>query len=481
MTIGLDPLLQDALEGLSEGVALFDADARLRIANRSFCDMNAPLRELLVPGGSWDVILREADKRGVYPSDVCKSLLIIESDLLTDPKDVHHVKLAATENRIFVLRMNASSDGGFILTQTETEDPDRRANAEGEVEVLLSKVLEACPACLTMSRVGDGQIIYRSPAATALLGTAKSHFSHFAKRADRADFITALLPDARVDDMRVTGMRADGSEFPAGLSARLIEYRGEEVIVSNMEDLTSILAVQAELAQQRNQVFQAEKMIALGELLAGVAHELNNPLSIIVGNSEMLKEDLENTEHARRIDKLSAAAGRCVSIVRSFLSMARQEPLDPKPTSASRILLSAREAVAKLMEDAGVELVVDLPNSLPDLMVDEVQIEQVAVNLLTNGTHAIHDSGIGGKISVTGHTDPASGMVCLSVADNGPGIDQKIANRIFDPLFTTKDIGKGTGVGLAYCQRVVVAHGGSIRLIRSKPPGAHFQLLLPAT
>lgn len=472
-------MLCEVLTGLGEGVALFDADARLQLANRAYCEMNAPLCEFLTPGASWEIILREAGYRGVYPADVCKSLAVIESDLLADPTVVHHVKLPAGSNGTFVIRMNASSNGGFILTQTETDDADNRADAEREMEVLLSKVLEACPASLTMSRVGDGQIIYRSPAATALLGTAKSHFSHFAMRADRADFITALLPDAQVDDMRVTGVRADGSEFPAGLSARLIDYRGEDVIVSNMEDLTGILAVQAELAQQRNQVFQAEKMSALGELLAGVAHELNNPLSIIVGNSEMLKEDLEHTEHARRIDKLSAAAQRCVKIVRSFLSMARQEPLDPKPTPAHHVFSYASEAVAKLMAEADVGLVVDLPQSLPELMVDEVQIGQVVINLLTNGIHAIQGSGVGDRITVTGSLDIASNMVCLSVADNGPGIDDDIASRIFDPLFTTKDVGKGTGVGLAYCHRVIAAHGGSIRLIQSATQGAVFRVLLP--
>lgn len=476
----LDPLLHDALAGLSEGVALFDADARLHLANPAFCEMNAALNDFLTPGTPWDIILREAEKRAVYSADVCKSLSIIESDLLTGPADVHHVKLPAGANGAFVIRINASSDGGFILTQTDLDETDDRADAEREVEVLLSKVLEACPACLTMSRVGDGQIIYRSPAATALLGTTKSHFSHFATRADRADFITALLPDGRVDDMRVTGIRADGSEFPAGLSARLIDYRGEDVIVSNMEDLTGILAVQTELAQQRNQVFQAEKLSALGELLAGVAHELNNPLSIIVGNSEMLKEDLEHTRHARRIEKLSAAAGRCVNIVRSFLSMARQEPLNPRPTTAQRVFSDASDAVAKLMADAQVRLVVDLPGDLPELMVDDVQIGQVAINLLTNGVHAIQDSGIGDTITVSGHVDAASGLVCLSVSDNGPGIADDIASRIFDPLFTTKDVGKGTGVGLAYCHRVVVAHGGSIRLVQNKAPGAVFHVFLPS-
>lgn len=479
MAAPLDPLLQDTLAGLSEGVLLFDADAHLKLANRAYCEMNVMLRDFLNPGTSWELIIMEARKRGVYPEDVCKSLLIFESDLLSGPDDVHHVKLPTNGNNAFLLRMNASSDGGFILTQTEVQDSAGKADAAREVEVLLSKVLEACPACLTMSRVGDGQIIYRSPAATDLLGTARSHFSHFARRADRADFITALLPDAQVDDMRVTGIRSDGTEFPAGLSARLIDYRGEDVIVSSMEDLTGILAVQSELAQQRVQVFQAEKMSALGELLAGVAHELNNPLSIILGNSEMLKEDLVDTVHATRIDKLSTAASRCVNIVRSFLSMARQEPLNVKPTSAHQMLSYAREPVAKLIADADITLVSDLPADLPPLMVDEVQAGQVVINLLTNSVHAIQDSGIGGKITVTASTESVAGMVCLSFADDGPGVPSKIASRIFDPLFTTKDVGKGTGVGLAFCQRVIVAHGGSIRLDRTNESGALFHVFLP--
>lgn len=479
MATSLDPLLFDALAGLTEGVLLFDADAKLKLANRAFCEMNPALQDFLSSGTSWEIIIMEARKREVYPEEVCKSLLIFESDLLSDPKDVHHVKLPASGHSAYQLRMNASTDGGFILTQTEIPDSSSKADAEREVEVLLGKVLEASPACLTMSRVGDGQIIYRSPAATALLGTARSHFSHFAQRADRADFITALLPDARVDDMRVTGVRADGTEFPAGLSARLIDYRGEDVIVSSMEDLTSILAVQTELAQQRIQVFQAEKMSALGELLAGVAHELNNPLSIILGNSEMLKEDLEDTPHATRIDKLSAAASRCVNIVRSFLSMARQEPLSLKPTLPHQIISYAQEPVAKLIADADINLVVDLPDDLPPLMVDEVQIGQVVINLLTNSVHAIQESGVGDKISVTGSSETSPGMICLSFADDGPGVPSNIANRIFDPLFTTKEVGKGTGVGLAFCQRVIVAHGGSIRLDRTKKSGAIFHVFLP--
>lgn len=475
----LDPLLLDTLGRLADGVVLFDEDANLLFANKSFTEMNPDIVEFLVAGTPWDIVLREAENRRALPAAICKSLAVFEADLLSSPADVHHVKFKGSLERNYLLRMNASSDGGFILIQSPIADENTRTDAEREVEVLLSKVLEACPACLTMSRIGDGQIIYRSPAATALLGLAKSSYYYFANREERADFVTELLPDARVDDMRVTGRRADGSEFPAGVSARLIEYRGEDVVVSSIEDLTSILAVQAELAQQRTQVFQAEKMSALGELLAGVAHELNNPLSIIVGNTEILKEDLAGSDHEVRVGKLGVAAERCVKIVRSFLAMARQEPLDPKPTSVTDVFAVALDAVGPLAAKSDIQISIDLPDDLPTLMVDDVQIAQVAINLLTNSVHAIEGAGVGDKINVIGYANRASGMVCLTVSDNGPGIDEAIRTRIFDPLFTTKDVGKGTGVGLSLCHRVVEAHGGTIRYEASKTPGAVFSILLP--
>lgn len=475
----LEPLFLETLARLSDGVVIFDADALLRTANSAFKKMNPRLGSFLSEGTTWDIFLREAQNCGCYPPEICKRLSIIEADLIGTMDDGYRVITPAGPGLSCVIHLNSSSDGGFILTQTERANDDVSQEAESEVEVLLGKVLEACPACLTMSRIGDGQVIYRSPAATALLGPAKSSFSHFAKRAERADFITALLPDARVDDMRVTGIRADGTEFPAGISARLIEYRGEDVIVSNMEDLTSILAVQAELAKKRTEVFQAEKMSALGELLAGVAHELNNPLSIIVGNTEMLIEDLEGTQHVNRVDKMATAAERCVKIVRSFLAMARQEPLHPKPTSAHDIVQTALDAVGTLTGNGNLEISVELPEDLPDLMVDELQISQVVINLLTNAIHAILDSETGGKIKLTGFSELATGTVTLSIADNGPGIDEKIVTRIFDPLFTTKDVGKGTGVGLAFCHRVVSAHGGAIALLQSDTPGAVFNVTLP--
>ena len=472
-------LLQDTIAALSEGIAIFDAEANLTLVNDSFCGMNRDIAEFLRPGLRWDIYLREAENRGVLTLDARRGLETIEADLLDGIDTDHSVQVNLNSSKAHLFRIKPTSDGGFILSQTEVVDYSAQADAAREAEVLLSKVLEACPTSLTMSRVGDGKIIYRSPAARALLGSNKSCFSHFSKREERADFVTALLPDARVDDMRVTGVRADGTEFPAAISARLIDYRGEDMVVSSMDDLTDELAVQSELAQQRRQIFQAEKMSALGELLAGVAHELNNPLSIIVGNAEILKEDLEGTSQAGRIGKLGNAAERCVKIVRSFLSMARQEPLNPQPVSLRGIVETANDAMASVASVPRVRITTDLPGNLPRVMVDEVQLAQVLINLLTNSVHAIQDAGVGNAIVIKGQREAKSGMVCLTISDNGPGVDDDIAGRIFDPLFTTKEVGKGTGVGLAFCHKVIASHNGIIRLEPKTDGGATFSIRLP--
>ncbi|MEL7258099.1 MAG: ATP-binding protein [Pseudomonadota bacterium] len=468
---------REVIEKLDHGVAIFDEDGNLTLANGSLRKMYPNLADMLKPGLPWSIFLREALSRGAMPVPVAKRLDEIESSLDLNSPARDPVLMPSAGGQSYALNLAATSDGGFSLTQSNTQDQSKEIDAAREAESLLRKVLEACPTSLTMSRVTDGQVIYRSPAATELLGTSKSSFSHFAQPEERADFITALLPDAHVDNMRVTGIRANGEHFPADLSARLIDYRGEDVIVSNTEDLTKELAVQAELDRQRDQLFQAEKLSALGELLAGIAHELNNPLSIIAGNAEILYEELENSPQERRVEKLSQAAQRCIRIVRSFLSLAREEPLDLKPLRISDLVSNAVEAATQEAEKAGVILKVDHSQPCSEVMADEVQLTQVLINLLTNGVHAIRDAGVGNQVSIGWRC--TGNALRLRVVDNGPGIPDDLKSRIFDPLFTTKQAGKGTGVGLAYCHRIITAHKGQIHLETSKTQGATFVFELP--
>lgn len=463
----------------NQGIAIFDSASTLVAANSAFALIFSTMREFSRPGTPWGIFLMEAQRHNLFGAEICNRLRLIEADLLDNGEAAPSVEARFQSGQAYELRLQRTSNGGFALAMNETVAEEALAESAAQVEQLMSKVLEACPASLIMARVGDGQILYRSPAATQLLGTTRNSRDHFARRAQRADFVTALLPDARVDDMRIVGRRPDGSEFPASISARLIDYRGEDVVVSNINDLSDEIAMQAELERQKDLNFQSEKMSALGELLAGVAHELNNPLSIVVGNALILKEEALEPSATKRVEKLSDAAERCVRIVRTFLSMVRQQPLELMEVSAREVVETTLDAFNAGERVAGIALDVSVDERVTELNVDEVQLVQVLLNLLQNAEQAMADAGLGDRIEFAIEAHSPSGGALISVSDNGPGVPAEIRSRIFDPLFTTKSSGRGTGVGLAFCHRVLSAHGGSIRLNPDVNSGARFELRIP--
>ncbi|MEM8957699.1 MAG: ATP-binding protein [Pseudomonadota bacterium] len=466
---------EEILSFTNEALAFFGPDAEILAANGAFREIFARVDAFLAPGTSWALFLAEAVRQDVLSSDSARKLSILEEGLTDPSAPVRELDL---ETSVGILRfsLKATSDDGFALRVTR--DAVGISEEERELEHLMTKVLEACPTCLTMARIGDGQILYRSPEATALLGKGFNSREHFALRDERADFITELLPNSRVDDMRITARRVDGTPFPASISARLIDYRGEDVIVSSIVDLTDELEMRAELDRQRQQVFRSEKMSALGEVLAGVAHELNNPLSIVVGNAQLLSEDSVEGPARKRVDRLAEAAERCVSIVRAFLSMARDRQLHIERVGPVELLETARDAF-EATEKTELEVRIDGAADLPEMLIDEVQIVQVLTNLMINAEQAM-EGRPDARIDLVAGASSRVGYVQLLVSDNGPGIPPDVAPRIFDPLFTTKDAGKGTGIGLALCHRILVAHGGTIELDQDRSDGATFIIELPA-
>lgn len=473
--------LADAVEALGEGFALFDDGARLLLCNERLRTIYPALASLLTPGVDWELLIREAVSRRMIDEAAARQLRKTEERLDADG-GIEQLEFDGPAGTIFIATFSATRAGGFVLTLRDVTARRRLEAGEREADMLLRKVLEACPAYVLMSRVADGQVIYRSPAATDLLGPIRKHAELFADRTVHADFITALLPSGRVDAMSAICLRPDGASFPATISARMIDYRGEEVVVSTLNDLSRELAMQAELAEQREQIFQNEKMSALGELLAGVAHELNNPLSVVVGHALMLREDTADPVILRRLDKIGAAAERCSRIVKTFLAMARQLPLDLRPIDLHDTIDTAIEALRFGASGLASTVDVALAPGLPFVLGDGDQLAQVFTNLISNADQAIESSGVGGQITITAQLDARARMIEVKVSDDGPGIAKDIRSRIFDPLFTTKEVGKGTGIGLSFCHRVVTSHRGQIRLDPASRPGATiFVIRLPAT
>jgi len=222
---------------------------------------------------------------------------------------------------------------------------------------------------------------------------------------------------------------------------------------------------------------QTEKLASLGQLLAGVAHELNNPLSVVIGHAALLKRDMAGPS-ADRIEKIAAAADRCAAIVANFLAVARRRELERADTDVNQVL---RDATAVLADAFGVDdvaVTLRLAPTLPSIRADAHQLHQVVVNLLANA----HQAMLGCPrrvITVSSTYDAAAAGVLFAVSDTEPGIPPSLRHRVLEPFFTTKAVGMGSGLGLSVCRGIVEAHGGSITLSDASAGGACVEVALP--
>ncbi|HUL06640.1 MAG TPA: PAS domain-containing protein [Candidatus Acidoferrum sp.] len=248
-------------------------------------------------------------------------------------------------------------------------------------------------------------------------------------------------------------------------------------LVGSLGDITDRKVAQEEVVRQREALYQSEKMAMFGSLLAGVAHELNNPLSVAIGQLVLLQQTAGDPAVVARAERILTATERCARIVRTFLAMARQRHADPKPVSMNRIVEMAAELLAHQLRSANIRVELDLAGDLPAVDADADQIHQVLTNLIVNARQALSGAGRPGRIRIATRFDHR--QVELSVRDNGPGVPEDIRKRVFEPFFTTKPVGEGTGIGLSFCASIVHAHGGRIAVSDNPGGGAVFTVVLP--
>jgi two-component system NtrC family sensor kinase len=237
--------------------------------------------------------------------------------------------------------------------------------------------------------------------------------------------------------------------------------------------------LEAQIQERTHQLLEAEKLATMGNLLAGVAHELNSPLSVILGQVGLFATTGVDSVARARIKDIGEAGERCVRIVRSFLTMARRHPPERGHVSLNHLLRDAVELLAFELRIANIEVDFDLEKDLPLVWADSHQLKQVVVNLVTNARQAVQEAPPPRRLSLVTRHEPASRRVRIEVADSGPGIPQEIQGRVFDPFFTTKLEGEGTGLGLALVRGIVEGHGGAIKVESRSGEGARFVIGLP--
>jgi signal transduction histidine kinase/CheY-like chemotaxis protein len=237
--------------------------------------------------------------------------------------------------------------------------------------------------------------------------------------------------------------------------------------------------IEQEVSQQREALYQSEKLSALGSLLAGVAHELNNPLSIVVGRAVMLEEQLQGSAQALAAERIRNAADRCARIVKTFLAMARHQEPVRVPVQITQIIEASLDLVGYSLRSHGVEVSLDCAPDLPEFCGDANQLTQVFTNLFLNAQQAMAQQSNPQHISVVARYDTSASNIQVRVSDSGPGIAQELQPRIFDPFVTTKGIGEGTGLGLSVCHSFIQAHHGAIRVDSEVGNGTTFIIILP--
>lgn len=232
-----------------------------------------------------------------------------------------------------------------------------------------------------------------------------------------------------------------------------------------------------DLRKTQEQLLQSEKMSAVGQLIAGVAHELNNPLTAILGYAQLLETEGLNTRAQDYVGKLFKQAQRTHRVVQNLLSFARQRTPQREEVDLRKVLeetLALRDYDLKVNN---IEVERDVPAEPATVIADAHQIEQVFLNIINNAVDAILETGRTGKLNIKVSTQ--NGHVCTSFSDDGAGI--KDPKRIFDPFYTTKSVGKGTGLGLSICYGIVKEHGGDITAHNNSDGGATIEVRIPAS
>ena len=281
----------------------------------------------------------------------------------------------------------------------------------------------------------------------------------------------------------------NGHTYPVEISTGIMRHENNELMLAVVYDLSERKKFEQEKAALEAQLQRAQKMEAIGTLAGGIAHDFNNILFPIIGRCEMLLDDLSDESEVKpHIQSIMESANRAAGLVKQILAFSRQSEAGRMPVRIQKIIEEVLALVRHSIPST-IDLSLAIDETREAVMADAGQIHQVLMNLISNAYHAMENNGgrleIGLKtVEIGPDSDVKTGLppgryVDLYVSDTGTGIEEKIMGRIFDPYFTTKGTGKGTGLGLAVSYGIVKKHGGQIQAVSSPGRGSTFHVYLP--
>jgi two-component system, cell cycle sensor histidine kinase and response regulator CckA len=395
--------------------------------------------------------------------------------------------------RVVPLDLGNAQRHGLALSVDMTER--HRAEQRREVsEERFRTLLETAPDPI-FGVAADGHITFASPRVQAVLGyepdelvgqpieTLVPASLHDVHRAHRAAYVAAPTTRSMAAGRELFARRKDGGEIPVEISLGVADERAGSAITAVMVDIT-------ERRHLADQLRQAQKLEAVGQLAGGVAHDFNNLLLVISGYCSSAREDIGDGPGSADLAEVQRAAERASQLTRQLLAFSRRQVLNPVNLDLSQV---AEELVPMLGRLIGedVEMVLLTDDELPSIQADRAQIEQVIINLAVNARDAMPT---GGTLTIetrtleldesyaSQHLEVQVGRyVGLTVTDTGTGIDPEVSAHLFEPFYTSKEVGRGTGLGLATVHGIVTQSGGHVRVYSEPGLGAAFKVYLPAS
>lgn len=386
---------------------------------------------------------------------------------------------------------------GFAKITRDVTEKKRVEDALRDSEQRFRRMVQGVTDYAMYMLAPDGVVTDWNAGAERIAGYAGhevcgQHFARFFTEQERLDGVPERVLAAACAQGRTASegwrVRKDGSRFWAHVVTDVIcNDDGRLLGYSELtRDLTEKKAAAAALEKAQAALFQAQKMESIGQLTGGIAHDFNNLLSVISSGLEVLGLQRRSAADLRTIESMRRAVERGATMNQQLLAFARQQPLEPEVRNVNRILRDF-EPVLRRAAPPTVEFTLELCAAAPDAVIDVARLESAVLNLVVNARDAMPD---GGRLTIsTSRTNLAAGevaelaagaYVCLSVSDSGSGMPPDVIARACEPFYTTKDVGKGTGLGLAQVYGFIKQSGGELLIHSQLGQGATVAIYLPA-
>ena len=395
-----------------------------------------------------------------------------------------------TEAKMSFLRDKDGEPIGIIGVTRNITERKQAEEALRESESKFRNLFDLSPQAVSLTEIKSGKLADVNNKFCELTKYGKEEIIGlnttevgFYLEEDRSKFLKELQTLGEVNGLEMEFKARDNSILHAFMFARNIQIEGESFILTIFHDVTEQKSLEAQLQQ-------AQKMESVGTLAGGIAHDFNNILGIIIGNAELALDDISERDRAHfNLEEIRSAGLRAKDVVKQLLSFARKADLEQKPIKLIPVIKDSIKLLRAIIPK-NIDIHQNLTDTSDIIFADPTQIHQVIINLCTNASHAMQERGgilgiekenvIFEEDSNTLQPDLTPGSyVKLTVSDTGQGINPELKDRIFDPYFTTKEVGKGTGMGLSVVHGIVKNCGGTISVESELGKGSTFYIYFP--